>query len=151
MLALLAGIIHTIKQWWLTDIMRQNTSSRGKDQHETWFTFRYTCHLTDMIWIMRMEIEMSDWAYQHRRATMRHTNKTRSLFIIFPRGPTSSLFGVFLISHGFTIHRRQVFFSWLRACVSYKLTNNCLLWLRPILEVCWLLLCGPVVRFLFQL
>lgn len=59
-------------------------------------------------WLLRWRvvIRVSGEAYQHRRATMRHTTKTRSLFIIFPRGPTSSLFCLLLpISHGCTTPR----------------------------------------------
>lgn len=91
-------------------------------------------------------------AYQHRRATMRHTNTTRSLFIIFPRGPTSSLFGGggggVLVSHGDTRRRRH-------SClcrVDYKWTNHCLLRLKPTLNVgCFFTLCGTFVRFLLCL
>ena len=63
------------------------------NQRKIMFACCCKCYLSDRpLWIWK---GLSGQAYQHRRATTRHTNKTRSLFIIFPRGPTSSLFVFF--------------------------------------------------------
>lgn len=67
---------------------------------------------------MNSKAKVSGQAYQHRRATIRHGNKTRSLFIIFPRGPTSSLFGLWLIFRGY--NKTTNYFTF---CDAHKLTT----------------------------
>lgn len=107
-----------------------------------WLIDAMTNTVVDVAWLLIIEltgrhscerVKLSGEAYQHRRATMRHTNKTRSLFIIFPRGPTSSLFCLVLpISHGYTTPRVTLFFMVMTkqkigSLFENKLTNSRLL------------------------